>query len=800
MLLSRKWLNEFVPVDADDRTFAEDMTLSGSKVEVTEVEGAEISNVVVGRVVEIKRHENSDHMWICQVDIGEGAPVQIVMGAQNVSQGDLVPVAKHNSTLPGDIHIKKGKLRGEVSDGMLCSYKELGMTDNDWPYSIVDGIFLLESDPDLKSKNLKPGDDIRTAIGLDDHVVEFEITPNRPDCLSVIGLAREAAVTYGKPLTLHDPVVKGGGPGNLPDLLDVETPDPDLCPRYTARMVRNVKIAPSPKWMRQRLRSAGVRPINNIVDITNYVMIEYGQPMHAFDYRYVKGGKIIVRRAEAGETLTTLDGNVRPLKPGMLVIADETRPVGLAGIMGGENSEIVDDTVDVVFESANFNGTSIRQTALALGMRTEASAKFEKNLDPMNTLPAVERACELVELLGAGEVLDGVIDILNFVPQPVELPLEVDKINHLLGLTLPEAEMVEYLRRLEIPVENDMVKVPSWRSDLKCMNDIAEEVARLYGYNRIPTTLPHGATTQGGYSDEAILAQKAGILARGMGYSEILTYSFDSPKMFDAIRLPADSPLRSTVKILNPLGEDTSVMRTTALPAMLETLQRNVAFHNKAAKFYEVATIYLPKEGQTLPDEPKVLSLGAYGAGVNFFTMKGELEAMLRCLGLQDPTYTAVTDDPSFHPGRCARITVGGKDLGLFGQVHPLVAANYGMDVEVYAAQLSFSDFLSVRKAETVYCPLPKYPTVSRDLALVCDENKTVGCVEQCIAAAGGKLLKSVNLFDIYRGPGIPAGKKSLAFSLELRADDRTLTDEDTTAVVKKVLDKLEQELGVQLR
>ncbi len=793
MNLSRKWLGEFVDVDANDKEFAEIMTMAGSKVETYARLDSEIKNVVVGKVLSMTRHENSDHMWVCQVDVGKDEPVQIVTGAQNVHEGDLVPVAQHNSYLPGGVHITKGKLRGVASNGMLCSLKELGLTLNDFPYAIEDGIWILQEDCTV-------GQDINEVIGNDDTVVEFEITNNRPDCFSLIGLAREAAAAFNQPLRHHEPVVKGGGNGSLTDLLDVEVPAEDLCSRYTARMVRNVKIAPSPKWMRQRLRSAGVRPINSIVDITNYVMIEYGQPMHAFDYRYVKGGKIIVRRAEAGETLTTLDGNVRPLKPGMLVIADETRPVGLAGIMGGENSEIVDDTVDVVFESANFNGTSIRQTALALGMRTEASAKFEKNLDPMNTLPAVERACELVELLGAGEVLDGVIDILNFVPQPVELPLEVDKINHLLGLTLPEAEMVEYLRRLEIPVENDMVKVPSWRSDLKCMNDIAEEVARLYGYNRIPTTLPHGATTQGGYSDEAILAQKAGILARGMGYSEILTYSFDSPKMFDAIRLPADSPLRSTVKILNPLGEDTSVMRTTALPAMLETLQRNVAFHNKAAKFYEVATIYLPKEGQTLPDEPKVLSLGAYGAGVNFFTMKGELEAMLRCLGLQDPTYTAVTDDPSFHPGRCARITVGGKDLGLFGQVHPLVAANYGMDVEVYAAQLSFSDFLSVRKAETVYCPLPKYPTVSRDLALVCDENKTVGCVEQCIAAAGGKLLKSVNLFDIYRGPGIPAGKKSLAFSLELRADDRTLTDEDTTAVVKKVLDKLEQELGVQLR
>ena len=793
MNLSRKWLGEFVDVDANDKDFAEIMTMAGSKVETYARLDAEIKNVVVGKVLSMVRHENSDHMWVCQVDVGQGEPVQIVTGAQNVHEGDLVPAALHNSYLPGGVHITKGKLRGVASNGMLCSLKELNLTLNDFPYAIEDGIWILQEDCTV-------GQDINEVIGNDDTVVEFEITNNRPDCFSLIGLAREAAAAFNQPMRHHEPVVQGGGPGVLPELLDVEVPAADLCSRYTARMVRNVKIAPSPKWMRERLRSAGVRPINNIVDITNYVMIEYGQPMHAFDYRYVKGGKIIVRRAEAGETLTTLDGNVRPLQPGMLVIADETRPVGLAGIMGGENSEIVDDTVDVVFESANFNGTSIRQTALALGMRTEASAKFEKNLDPLNTLPAVDRACELVELLGAGEVLDGVIDILNFVPQPVVLPLETDKINRLLGLEIPEAEMVEYLRRLEIPVENGMVQVPSWRSDLKCMADIAEEVARLYGYNRIPTTLPHGATTLGGYSAEATLAQKAGIVARGLGYSEILTYSFDSPKMFDAIRLPADSPLRETVKILNPLGEDTSVMRTTALPAMLETLQRNVAYHNKAAKFYEVATIYLPQPGQVLPYEPKILSLGAYGAGVTFFTLKGEIESLLQCLGIQEAEYTAVTDDPSFHPGRCARLTIAGQDMGIFGQIHPLVAQNYDMDCEVYAAQLNFTGFMSVRKPDCVYCPLPKYPTVSRDLALVCDEDKTVGCVEKCIASAGGQLLKSVRLFDVYRGPGIPEGKKSLAFSLELRADDRTLTDEDSAAVVQKILAKLDQDLGVKLR
>ena len=799
MLLSRKWLNEFVPVDVDDRTFAEDMTLSGSKVEITEIEGEEISNVVVGRVVEIKRHENSDHMWICQVDVGEEAPIQIVTGAQNVSQGDLVPVAKHNSTLPGGVKITKGKLRGEKSNGMLCSYKELGMTDNDWPYSVVDGIFLLNSDPDLKAKDLKPGDDIRTAIGLDDHVVEFEITPNRPDCLSVIGLAREAAVTYGKTMAQHEPVVKGGGIGNLTELLDVETPATDLCPRYTARMVRNVKIGPSPKWMRDRLRASGVRPINNIVDITNYVMLEYGQPMHAFDYRYVNGGKIVVRRAEDGETLTTLDGNVRQLNSSMLVIADEHRAVGLAGIMGGENSEIVEDTVDVVFESANFNGTSIRQTALALGMRTEASGKFEKSLDPMMTIPAVQRACELVELLECGDVLDGTIDIINYVPETRKLPLEPEKINHLLGTSIPKGDMVMYLNRLEIPVEDDTIIVPSFRPDLVRMVDIAEEVGRSYGYNEIPVTQFRTAT-HGGYSQEMKLEVKAGTLCRAMGYSEIITYSFTSPTVFDQIRIPADSPLRRAMRIQNPLGEDTSIMRTIALPSMLEILGRNNAYHNKAAKLYEIAKIYLPVEGQPLPEEPKMLVFGSYGEKETFFKLKGELEAVFAGLRMKKARYTAEKNNPSYHPGRCASISIDGVEIGVMGQVHPLVARNYGIDSEVYCAELSFTKMLGLRLPEPTFAPLPKYPAVSRDLALICDEALTVAQVEDVISASAGKLLRKIQLFDIYRGVGVPEGKKSMAFSLELRADDRTLTDSDSEKVVSNVLSALKEKLNATLR
>lgn len=799
MLLSRKWLNEFVPVDVDDRTFAEDMTLSGSKVEITEIEGEEISNVVVGRVVEIKRHENSDHMWICQVDVGEEAPIQIVTGAQNVSQGDLVPVAKHNSTLPGGVKITKGKLRGEKSNGMLCSYKELGMTDNDWPYSVVDGIFLLNSDPDLKAKDLKPGDDIRTAIGLDDHVVEFEITPNRPDCLSVIGLAREAAVTYGKTMAQHEPVVKGGGIGNLTELLDVETPATDLCPRYTARMVRNVKIGPSPKWMRDRLRASGVRPINNIVDITNYVMLEYGQPMHAFDYRYVNGGKIVVRRAEDGETLTTLDGNVRQLNSSMLVIADEHRAVGLAGIMGGENSEIVEDTVDVVFESANFNGTSIRRTALALGMRTEASAKFEKGLDILNTLPAVNRACELVEMLGAGEVLDGTIDILNFVPQPKQLKLRADKINALLGTDIDAAEMCRILQELGFGVDGDIITVPSWRGDVEHYSDLAEEVARFYGYNQIPTTAMTGVTTRGGYSPEQMLERSLGTVCRSLGYDEIITYSFISPTYYDKIRLPEDSPLRKSMKIMNPLGEDTSIMRTTVMPSMLEILTRNYNYRNKEAHLYELGRTYFERE-DGMADEPKHLSLGVYGPEESFFTLKGAVETILDSIRAEDATYVAEKSDPSYHPGRCAKVYVNGQEVGTLGQIHPLVAANYGVDAELYYADLKFDALFASRGADPEYQPLPKFPAVTRDIAVLVDKAVTVGAMESSIQAAAKGLLKDVTLFDIYEGAKLPTGKKSVAFNLVLRADDRSLTAQEADDEVNLVLERLKKDFDAMLR
>ncbi len=795
MKLNRKWINEdFVDLsDVSDKSFVETLTVFGQKVETWERMDAEIKNVVVGKVLSIVRHPNSDHMFICQVDVGAEEPVQIVTGAQNVHEGDLVPAALHNSWLPGGVHITKGKLRGEVSNGMLCSFAELGLTQNDLPGVYADGIWILEKDAG------KPGDDINKIIGNDDTVVDFEITNNRPDCYSIIGLAREAAAAFGRPMKHHTPVVKGSSAGSIFEHLDVEVPATKLCNRYSSRMVANVKIGPSPKWLRQRLRANGVRPINNIVDITNYVMLEYGQPMHAFDYRYVSSGKIVVREAKAGETLVTLDGNVRNLKPGMLVIADEDKPIGLAGIMGGENSEIVDDTSMVVFESANFDGTSIRQTALALGMRTEASGKYEKNLDPMMTVPAVQRACELVELLECGDVLDGTIDIINYVPQERTLPLEPEKINRLLGTDIPEKDMIAYLNQLEIPVENGEIHVPSFRPDLVRMVDIAEEVGRSFGYNEIPVT-QFRTMTHGGYSEEMKLEASAGTLARGLGYSEIITYSFTSPTVFDKIRLSPSSPLRNALRIQNPLGEDTSIMRTIALPSMLEILGRNNAYHNKAAKLYEIAKVYLPVEGQPLPEEPKMMVFGSYGEKENFFKLKGEIEALFSGLRMKKAVYTAVKDNPSYHPGRCAAVSIDGVEIGVMGQVHPLVAQNYGIDSEIYCAELNFTKMLQLRLPEPTFTPLPKYPTVSRDLALVCDEALTVDQVENAITASAGKLLRRIQLFDIYRGTGIPDGKKSMAFSLELRADDRTLTDSDSEKVVANVLAALKEKLNATLR
>ena len=794
MDLSRKWLTDFVDVtDIPDKEFCDRMTDTGSKVEGYTVLGADIENVVVGRILSIKKHENSDHLQICAVDVGEGEPVQIVTGAQNIFEGAVIPVAKANSTLPGGVHIKPGKLRGVESNGMLCSIGELGLTTHDMPEAIEDGICILgESFAD------KIGTDIREALLLSDSVVEFEITPNRPDCLSVIGLAREASATFGRPAHIPTPVVRESG-DDVNKYLKVTIDAPDLCPRYTARVVKNVKIEPSPLWLRMRLRAAGVRPINNIVDITNYVMLEYGQPMHAFDFSCVEGGHIIVRTAHEGETIETLDGNERKLTPNMLCICDEHKPVCVAGVMGGANSEIVGDTAMVLFESANFNGVSVRRTASALGMRTDASSRYEKGLDMMNTIKAVERACELVEMLGCGEVVDGVMDVVAKEKAPTCIKLEPEKINALLGTDLEEDLMREILVSLGFILNGDDIYVPSWRGDVEHYSDIAEEVARFYGYNKIPCTLMRGETTRGGFSEQQRFDRAIGGAVRALGYDEIITYSFISPTYYDKIRMPKDSPLRNSLKILNPLGEDTSIMRTTILPSMLEIVARNLSYRNKSARLYELGKIYLPRE-DGLADEPKYLSLGAYGDGADFFSFKGSIETLLHELRISDVKYVACTDNASYHPGRCACVYAGDTLLGVFGQIHPLVAANYGVDTEIYAAELSFEAMYEKRGDIPVYQPLPKFPAVTRDIAVVCDETVTVGALEESIRRGAKGLLKEVSLFDIYRGPGIADGKKSVAFNLVLRADDRSLTGEEADEDVQSILASLESECGAVLR
>ena len=895
MILSRNWLNEFVDLkDITDKEFNDEMTLSGSKVETIERPDENLKNVVVGKILEMKRHENSDHMWVCQIDVGQAEPVQIVTGAWNIHVGDYVPAALHGAHLPGGVKIEKGKLRGVESNGMLCSLKELGMTaEHDFPYAVITPAALLNDyhpiDPAKPSipADIKPGDKVygpvlcgrveavestdggydvrvndgtvtraaKTAcsnlhegdlvayntksdtictledlhaeqkefphciadgifvlqeedaepglnmahiLGFDDSIVEFEITPNRPDCLSVIGLAREASATFKRPLKLHTPEPHGCG-GSIADLVDIDIEDGDLCPRYTARMVKNVKIAPSPRWMRERLRNSGVRPINNIVDITNYVMLEYGQPMHAFDFSCVEGGHIIVRTAREGETIQTLDGNERKLTPNMLCICDEHKPVCVAGVMGGANSEIVGDTAMVLFESANFNGVSVRRTASALGMRTDASSRYEKGLDMMNTIKAVERACELVEMLGCGEVVDGVMDVVAKEKAPTVVKLEPDKINALLGTELSEDLMREILVSLGFILNGDDIYVPSWRGDVEHYSDIAEEVARFYGYNKIPCTLMRGETTRGGFSEQQRFDRAIGGAVRALGYDEIITYSFISPTYYDKIRMPKDSSLRNSLKILNPLGEDTSIMRTTILPSMLEIIARNHSYRNKSARLYELGKIYLPRE-DGLADEPKYLSLGAYGDGVDFFSFKGSIETLLHELRITDVKYVACTDNDSYHPGRCAKVYAGETYLGVFGQIHPLVAANYGMDTEVYTAELSFDAMYEKRGDIPVYQPLPKFPAVTRDIAVVCDEAVTVGALEESIRRGAKGLLKDVSLFDIYRGPGVASGKKSVAFNLVLRADDRSLTGEEADEDVQSILAALKADHNAVLR
>ena len=790
MLLSMKWLSDYVQVNAPIHDFCEKMTMSGSKVESHSAEGEEISGVVVGKVLSVQKHPNADSLVICQVEVGKEQPVQIVTGAPNIVSGALVPVALDGATLPHGVTIKKSMLRGELSDGMLCSLGELGLTVHDFPYAIEDGIFLIEEECSI-------GQDIRYALGFNDTVVDFEITSNRPDCLSITGLAREAAATFSVPMKLPQPQVRHES-GDIGSLLKVDVQNNDLCLRYIGRVVKNVKIGPSPRWMRERLRACGVRPINNIVDITNFVMLEYGQPMHAFDYHLVKGGQIVVRNAREGETITTLDGTERRLSPSMLVIADCEKPTAVAGVMGGEYSGIMEDTNTIVFESACFDGSSVRLTAKALGMRTESSARYEKGLDPNTCLPAVLRACELVEELGAGEVVGGMIDSNPAGRASAVIPFDPEWINRFLGIDLPGKEMAAILESIGFSVSGDQLTVPTWRADVECAADVAEEIARFYGYNRIPTTNLRGAA-QGSLTPEQQFTHRIHQTLLAQGLSEIVTYTFISPKNYDKIELPPDSSLRRSLVIQNPLGEDTSIMRTTALPSLLDIVARNYNNRNETALLYEIGTEYTPTTEGELPLEHQQITLGGYQQGYDFFRLKGVVVALLEQLNVTDYEFVQKTGHPTFHPGRCAELLVGGERCGVLGEIHPQVAANYGVGTRIYAASLRVETLFSHHEPVKDYRPLPRFPASTRDLALLCDEPLPAFQLEKAIRSAVGPMLEKLQLFDVYQGAQIPAGKKSIAYSLSMRTADHTLTDEEADGAVKRALKELEK-IGAVLR
>ena len=783
------WLNDYVDIkDVSAKDFAHALTMSGSKVEGVENAGDEIKNVVVGKLLEVTKHQNSDHLNICQVDIGDGV-VQIVTGAQNIKTGDYVPVAKHNSYLPGGVHITKGKLRGEPSNGMLCSYEELGLSKEDVPYAADDGILIFP-------EPIAPGTDIKDVFGLDEDVVEFEITSNRPDCFSVIGLARETAVTFGRPYEIKTPVVKGSG-GNVNDIAKV-TVKSDDCLRYAARVIKNVKIAESPKWLKDRLHLSGIRSINNIVDITNYVLLEYGQPMHAFNLEDLEDGEIVVRKAENNEKITTLDGEERQLDSSMLVICDKHKPVCVAGVMGGENSEVRETSDAILFECATFDGPCVRLAAKKLGLRTEASSRYEKGLDVKNVIPALNRACELVEMLGAGEVVDGTIDVVNCEYKPTKIELRPDKINAFLGTDISRDEMVKILTSLEFKIDGDTITVPSFRPDVLREADVAEEVARIYGYNNIKSTPLRGETTRVIKPANQVVEEIVHNCLVAHGLYETLTFSFIGPKLIEQINTN-DEKLKKAVVIKNPLGEDTSIMRTTLIPSVMSTLALNHARRNDSAKIYELANVYIPVEGEKLPDEHKNITIGMYG-GCDFYDMKGIVEELLDALKIKDADYVPETENTTFHPGRCANLVKDGKKIGVFGEVHPTVSKNFGMDTRVYICELDLNTLISFYSDSVKYKQLPKYPAVSRDIAMLIDDNINVSKIEKIIKKNAGNILEGYTLFDVYKGSQIPEGKKSVAYSVTFRADDRTLTDDEISAVFDKILAGLKEQLGAELR
>lgn len=792
MDLPMSWLSDYTDITGvTPKEYSDKMTMSGSKVEGVENLGKDIDKVVVGKVLECEMHPDSDHLHVCMVDVGEGEPIQIVCGAPNVAVGQKVPVALNGAILPEGIKIKKGKLRGVMSNGMICSHDELGIEPSRLGYEPEYGILVLD-------ENAEIGNDVKDLFGLNENVVEFEITSNRPDCFSIIGLARETAATFKKPFNVPTPKVKEVG-GDINDMLSVEILDKDKCKRYCARAVKNVKIGPSPKWMRERLEACGVRAINNIVDITNYVLLEYGQPMHAFDIRDIAGGKIAVRRANDGEVIKTLDEQDRTLINDDLVIADNERAIAIAGVMGGFNSEIKDDTTTVVFESAMFDAASVRLTAQRVGLRTEASSRYEKGLDYHNTVPAIERACELVEILGCGENVSGMIDVLGNVEEPVSIKFRPDKINSFLGTDIAEADMLETFERLGIECRDMMLYPPSWRPDLLAEADIAEEVARFYGYDLIPTTLMVGQTTCGILTPEQKLEREISNILTAQGLYEIYTYNFQSPAMLDKLNVAPNSPLRNQVKISNPLGEDTSVMRTTMAGSMLETLSRNYNYRTKSGKFFELGRVYIPNEKGQLPDEPRTLMIGMYN-DVDFFDIKGVCEEMFAELHITDVDYERLTDNPVYHPGRSAVIKANGKTLGVIGEVHPSVLRNFEIGVKAYIGELDFTAIFNAANRDVKYTSLTKFPAVTRDFSIVCDIETPVAEIEKVMKKAGGKLLSKLELSDVYTGSQIPEGKKSVMYKAEFKAPDRSLTGEEADNLHAKIVKNLSNELGAELR
>lgn len=795
MNLSMRWLNDYVKADMPIKDYCHALTMSGSKVEGYEVEGADISNVVVGKILSKGPHENADALFVCQVDAGKESPVQIVTNAKNVKEGDLVPVALDGAVLP-EGKIKKGKLRGVESFGMFCGLDTLGLTAHDFPYADPDGVLVIQEDCQI-------GEDIHSALGLDDTSVEFEITSNRPDCLSVTGLARETAATYNLPLNIPVPSFKGID-GNIDEMLKVDVHNTEKCMRYCAGIVKNVKIEPSPRWMRERLRASGVRPINNFVDITNYVMLEYGQPMHAFDLRYVEGAHINVRNAAKGEKIVTLDGVERELTEEMLVIADDKKPVAVAGVMGGEYSGIMEDTTTVVFESAYFEPVQVRRTSKKLGLRTDASIRYEKGVNRLISMTCLERAFQLVEELGAGEVVRTVIDKDYTDKTPAAVEFNAEWINNFLGTDIAEADMIEYLTRLDFKVENGTVYAPSFRIDIECKADIAEEVARIYGYDKIPSTEFRGIA-EAELTPEQKFAKNLENNMVALGCYGIATFSFISPKHFDRLTLPAESKLRDAIKITNPLGEDTSIMRTTIIPSMLEILSTNYNNRNESAKLYEIGKEYIPTESGKLPNEPDRLAIGMYGGNVDFYDIKGIADTMLGKMGIRDVEYIRACDSDAFdeacamHPGRSAVVMKNDTVLGILGEVHPAVQKNYGIGTKTYVAKFNIPEMMKCAVTEVSYQPLPKFPAAARDLSVICDDEIPVAELEKAIKGAVGKILEKVTLFDVYKGEQIEKGKKSVSYSITMRSHDGTLTDEQADSAMKKVLKALSA-IGAELR